>query len=156
MDSTNINLLINLFNIKILQNNLNMVKTFNSIKDQSKDVKNTMENIRKTLDDSVYGHDKAKRQIERIIGQWMSGEMKGYCFGFEGPPGVGKTSLAKKGLAKCLTDKDGNSRPFGFIAIGGSANGSTLDGHNYTYVGSTWGRIVDILMESKCMNPIIY
>jgi len=66
------------------------------------------------------------------------------------------TSLAKKGLAKCLLDKDGETRPFGFIAIGGSSNGSTLEGHNYTYVGSTWGRIVDILMESKCMNPIIF
>ena len=40
--------------------------------------------------------------------------------------------------------------------MGGSTNGSTLEGHSYTYVGSTWGRIVDILMESKCMNPIIF
>ena len=47
-------------------------------------------------------------------------------------------------------------RPFIFIALGGSSNGSTLEGHSYTYVGSTWGRIVDILMETKCMNPIIY
>ena len=74
---------------------------------------------------------------------------------FEGPPGV-ETSLAKNGISKCLIDQDGNSRPFSFIAIGGSSNGSTLDGHNYTYVGSTWGRIVDILMENKCMNPIIF
>ena len=66
------------------------------------------------------------------------------------------TSLAKRGLAKCLKDENGVERPFAFIAIGGSANGSTLEGHNYTYVGSTWGRIVDILIESKCMNPIIF
>lgn len=66
------------------------------------------------------------------------------------------TSLAKKGLADCLVDDNGESRPFSFIAIGGSSNGSTLEGHNYTYVGSTWGRIVDILMEKKCMNPIIF
>jgi len=66
------------------------------------------------------------------------------------------TSLAKRGLARCLKDENGNERPFAFIAIGGSANGSTLEGHNYTYVGSTWGRIVDILIESKCMNPIIF
>ena len=40
--------------------------------------------------------------------------------------------------------------------MGGSSNASTLAGHNYTYVGSTWGRIVDILIETKCMNPIIF
>ncbi len=108
------------------------------------------------LDTAVHGHKRAKRQVERIIGQWINGEKSGYCFGFEGPPGVGKTSLAKKGIAHCLQDEKGETRPFAFIAIGGSSNGSTLDGHNYTYVGSTWGRIVDILMEHKCMNPIIF
>jgi len=113
-------------------------------------------NVTTTLDKAVYGHTNAKRQLERIIGQWVNGENKGYCFGFEGPPGVGKTSLAKKGIADCLKDAEGVSRPFAFIAIGGSANGSTLEGHNYTYVGSTWGKIVDILMETKCMNPIIF
>jgi endopeptidase La len=115
-----------------------------------------LNNITETLDKAVYGHATAKRQLERIIGQWVNGENKGYCFGFEGPPGVGKTSLAKKGIADCLKDAQGISRPFAFIAIGGSANGSTLEGHNYTYVGSTWGKIVDILMETKCMNPIIF
>ena len=40
--------------------------------------------------------------------------------------------------------------------MGGASNGSTLSGHNYTYVGSTWGKIVDVLMETKCMNPIIF
>ena len=53
-------------------------------------------------------------------------------------------------------DENGNPRPFAFLPIGGSTNGSTLVGHNYTYVGSTWGRIVDILIEKKCMNPIIF
>ena len=40
--------------------------------------------------------------------------------------------------------------------MGGDSNGSTLQGHNYTYVGSTWGSIVQILMDNKCMNPIIF
>tara|TARA_B110000444_G_scaffold141770_1_gene132935 strand:+ start:6668 stop:10993 length:4326 start_codon:yes stop_codon:yes gene_type:complete len=66
------------------------------------------------------------------------------------------TTLAKKGLANCLKDIDGESRPFSFIALGGSSNGSILDGHNYTYVGSTWGKIVDILIDKKTMNPIIF
>ena len=116
----------------------------------------SMNFIHDTLDEAVHGHKNAKRQIERIIGQWMNGKQNGYCFGFEGPPGIGKTSLAKNGLSRCLLDENGEKRPFAFIAVGGSSNGSTIIGHNYTYVGSTWGRIVDILMESKCMNPIIF
>jgi hypothetical protein len=127
-----------------------------SIQEKTDYVNEFMKQVTSTLDNAVHGHVKAKRQVERIIGQWINGEKSGYCFGFEGPPGVGKTSLAKKGISDCLKDKEGVSRPFSFIAVGGSSNGSTLDGHNYTYVGSTWGRIVDILMETKCMNPIIF
>ena len=119
-------------------------------------VKDYINQVGNTLTDAVHGHTKAKRQIERIIGQWINGEQTGYCFGFEGPPGVGKTSLAKKGIANCLVDDNGSPRPFTFIAIGGASNGSTLEGHNYTYVASTWGRIVDVLMDKKCMNPIIF
>ena len=119
-------------------------------------VQKYLDGVGDILDKSVHGHKNAKKQIERIIGQWVNGEQTGYCFGFEGPPGVGKTSIAKHGLSKCLTDDNGEARPFAFIAIGGSSNGSTLDGHNYTYVGSMWGKIVDILMETKCMNPIIF
>ena len=66
------------------------------------------------------------------------------------------TTMAKRGLANCLKDSEGNSRPFAFIQMGGDSNGSTLHGHNYTYVGSTWGSIVQILMDKKCMNPIIF
>ena len=126
------------------------------IEQKASHINQYMENVSKTLGEAVHGHDNAKRQVERIIGQWINGEKSGYCFGFEGPPGVGKTSLAKKGIADCLKDETGQSRPFAFIAIGGSSNGSTLDGHNYTYVGSTWGRIAEILMDKKCMNPIIF
>ena len=127
-----------------------------SIKSKIENVNNEMMSIRKILDKSIHGHTYAKNQILKIIGQWMNGTQYGYCFGFEGSPGIGKTSLAKKGLSNCLIDVDGKSRPFAFIALGGSSNGSTLEGHSYTYVNSLWGRIVDILMETKCMNPIIY
>ncbi len=108
------------------------------------------------LDASIYGQSEAKDQLIRIIAQWINGNQSGYCLGFEGSPGLGKTSLAKYGISQALADKDGKSRPFGFIALGGSSNGSILEGHGYTYVGSTWGRIADILMQSKCMNPIIF
>ena len=137
-------------------NIINIDQEISSINEQWKSINDNMIQIKNVLDASIYGHNQAKRQIERVIGQWITGKQTGYCFGFEGPPGIGKTSLARKGLSNCLKDSDGTTRPFSFIALGGSSNGSTLSGHNYTYVGSTWGRIVDILMEKKCMNPIIF
>ena len=112
--------------------------------------------VSKKLDNAVYGLDDAKNQIKRLLAQWVNGTDEGYVFGFEGPPGTGKTTLAKQGIASCLIDELSNARPFVFIALGGSSNGSTLEGHNYTYVGSTWGRIIDGIIDSKCMNPIIY
>jgi hypothetical protein len=115
-----------------------------------------LKNVRLILDNSVYGHKEAKAQIERIFAQWINGENKGAVLGLYGPPGTGKTSLIKNGLSKCLQDSNKNSRHFAFLPIGGLVNGSTLVGHNYTYVGSTWGKIVDILITSKCMNPIIF
>jgi len=148
------------FKCGAIKENSNMISLLNKsigvIDTKMESANAFLSNVSEVMDSAVHGHIKAKRQIERIMGQWMNGEKSGYCFGFEGPPGVGKTSLAKKGIAHCLQDDNGVTRPFSFIAVGGSSNGSTLDGHNYTYVGSTWGRIVDILMEKKCMNPIIF
>jgi ATP-dependent Lon protease len=135
---------------------LTIEKNVNEIVRKNDEIAKYINTFNSILDSAVYGHKNAKLQIERILGQWISGESSGYCFGFEGLPGIGKTSLAKKGIANCLKDKNNNPRPFSLIALGGSCNGSILDGHNYTYVGSTWGKIVDILMEHKCMNPIIF
>jgi ATP-dependent Lon protease len=133
------------------------IKTdISNVTKKQKQIKDYIENVKITLDKAVYGHEKAKKQIEGIISQWINGTQDGYCFGFEGPAGVGKTSLAKYGLSNCLKDENGNSRPFAMIQMGGDSNGSTLHGHNYTYVGSTWGSIVQILIDKKCMNPIIF
>jgi ATP-dependent Lon protease len=137
-------------------NSSNILKEIELIDDNLKNIGDYMSKIKESLNNSVYGHEKAKKQIERIIGQWITGEQGGYCFGFEGPPGVGKTSLAKVGLSNILKDENGVSRPFAMIQMGGDSNGSTLHGHNYTYVGSTWGSIVQILIDKKCMNPIIF
>ena len=143
-------LIISTINTISLQEDISVIDT------NLKQITDYMDNVKTTLDKAVHGHDKAKKQIERIIGQWINGEQDGYCFGFEGPAGVGKTSLAKRGLSDCLKDDNGVSRPFAMIQMGGDSNGSTLHGHNYTYVGSTWGSIVQILIDKKCMNPIIF
>ena len=134
----------------------NPSKLIKNIDNNFSEIANYISSVKEILDNSVYGHAEAKKQIERIIGQWINGEQDGYCFGFEGPPGTGKTSLAKRGLSNCLKDDKGNSRPFAMIQMGGDSNGSTIHGFNYTYVGSTWGGIVQILIDKKCMNPIIF
>lgn len=138
---------------------ISLTKTITDMKNMRTNImriEQNMNDVTDVLNKSIHGHNYAKNQILKIIGQWMNGEQRGYSFGFEGSPGVGKTSLAKYGLANCLKDENDVSRPFAFIALGGSSNGSMLEGHGYTYVNSTWGRITDILMETKCMNPIIY
>lgn len=137
-------------------NNEEFLTQCDVIENKFNEISNYFMDVKKTLDESIYGHENAKKQIERIIGQWINGSHEGYCFGFEGSPGIGKTSMAKKGLANCLKDNNDISRPFAMIQIGGDSNGSTLHGHNYTYLGSTWGSIVQILMDKQCMNPIIF
>ena len=47
-------------------------------------------------------------------------------------------------------------RDFAFIALGGATDSSFLEGHSYTYEGSVWGKIVDILIRCKSSNPVIY
>jgi len=110
-----------------------------------------MENAKKTLDECVYGLDDAKIQIMQMIGQWITNPSAlGTAIAIKGPPGTGKTSLTKEGISKIL------GREFSFIALGGTGDASFLEGHSYTYEGSMWGKIVQILMDSKCMNPVIY
>jgi hypothetical protein len=110
-----------------------------------------MESAKKTLDDAVYGLNDAKMQIMQMLGQLITNPTSiGCAIAIHGPPGTGKTSLVKEGISKIL------NRPFAFIALGGATDSSFLEGHGYTYEGSTWGKIVQILIDSKCMNPVIY
>lgn len=110
-----------------------------------------MNHTKKVLDDTVYGHLQAKEQILRILAQWISNPTShGHCIGIHGPMGIGKTSLIKEGLSKAL------GIPFGFVALGGAADGSFLEGHSYTYEGSTYGKIAEILLRTQCSNPIMF
>ena len=110
-----------------------------------------MENSKKTLDDAVYGLDDAKMQIMQLVGQWVSNPKSvSQAIAVKGPPGTGKTTLIKEGISKIL------NRPFSFLALGGATDSSFLEGHSYTYEGSMWGKIVDVLINSKCMNPVFY
>lgn len=122
-----------------------------SISDGVDKCHNFMESAQKTLDEAVYGLNDAKMQIMQLLGQLITNPKAiGSAIAIHGPPGTGKTSLVKEGISKIL------NRPFAFIALGGATDSSFLEGHGYTYEGSTWGKIVQILIDSKCMNPVIY
>lgn len=106
---------------------------------------------RLTLDKAVYGMTNAKTQIMQVLSQWIANpESVGNVIALQGPAGVGKTSIARNGIAEALC------RPFEFFSLGGASDVSTYTGHSYTYEGSIWGRIADALMRSKCMNPVLY
>ena len=110
-----------------------------------------METVHKCMNDAIYGHEDAKLQIMQFVSSWIANPTAaGNVLSIHGPMGVGKTTLIKEGVAKAL------GRPFHFITLGGATDASFLDGHSYTYEGSTWGKIADVLMQSKCMNPVIY
>jgi ATP-dependent Lon protease len=110
-----------------------------------------MEKSKNILDNAVYGLNDAKMQIMQMLGQLITNPSSiGTAIAIHGPPGTGKTSLVKEGISKIL------NRPFAFIALGGATDSSFLEGHSYTYEGSMWGKIVQILIDSKCMNPVIY
>ena len=110
-----------------------------------------LKNSNDLLNNSIYGHIEAKNNILQILAKWISNpDSSGNILALQGPMGNGKTTLVKEGISKAI------GKPFAFIALGGSSDASYFDGHNFTYEGSRWGRIVDILIEMKCMNPVIY
>ena len=110
-----------------------------------------MQNAVDILDKAVFGLTDAKMQIMQLLGQWIvNPNAIGSAIAIKGPMGTGKTSIVKEGISKIL------NRPFALIALGGATDASVLEGHGYTYEGSTWGKIVDILIQTKCSNPIIY
>ena len=119
--------------------------------DKPDEVKEFIRGIRGTMDNNVFGHGKAKDQIIRLLAQWISNPTsKGLVIGVQGAMGTGKTTLIKEAICEVL------NLPFAFVPLGGASDGSFLVGHSYTYEGSTWGKVVDVLMRARCMNPVIF
>jgi len=122
-----------------------------NIKDKPNKIKKFLTQLENKMNNAVYGHDEAKKQIVQIMAQTIRNpSCKGNIIGIYGPPGNGKSSLIKEGIANAM------NKPFVFISLGGAVDSSFLDGHSFTYEGSIYGRIAQALIDSKCMNPIIY
>ena len=109
-----------------------------------------MKSAKNTLDSVVYGLEDAKMQIMQLIGLWLvNPNAVGSAIAIKGPMGTGKTTLIKDGISKIL------NRPFALVALGGCGDSGFLDGYAYTFEGSKYGKIIDILIQSGCMNPVI-
>jgi ATP-dependent Lon protease len=108
-------------------------------------------NIKTALDKAVYGHEQVKEALVELVAKWISNPpSKGHALAIVGPPGCGKTSLFRQGLAKAL------NRPFASFSLSGLSDESYLSGFAHTYEGSDYGRICRMLTETGCMNPIIF
>tara|TARA_B100001093_G_C26835699_1_gene1018235 strand:+ start:186 stop:1964 length:1779 start_codon:yes stop_codon:yes gene_type:complete len=115
------------------------------------EIQSYLSNTKNHMDNAVYGHETAKTQILNVIAREISNPSSGgNSIAIQGPMGNGKTTLVKDGVCKAM------NRPFGFIPLGGMQDSSYLIGHEVTYEGSKCGRIVEILTETDCMNPVIF
>ena len=119
--------------------------------DTTSTIRGYLRGVQSALDTTVYGHKDAKSDIIELVSQWISNPRSmSQVIGISGPPGTGKTTLVRHGIAKAL------GRPFVQISLGGATDACTLNGHSYTYEGSIWGRIAAALMSCKCMNPVLF
>ena len=109
----------------------------------------SLEKSRKVLDKDHYGLDKVKdRIIESLAVLKRNPDFNGQIICLYGPPGVGKTSIVKS-LASSM------NRKYVRIALGGIHDEAEIRGHRRTYIGAMTGRIIDAVIKSGTMNPII-
>jgi ATP-dependent Lon protease len=109
-----------------------------------------MTRARKCLDEAIFGQQEAKLQILQFIaGKITNPQANGMSLLLIGPPGIGKTSLIKQGIAKAL------DWPFQFISLGGDSDASTFNGHQMVYEGSHCGKIVNSLVAAKSMSMVL-
>ena len=109
-----------------------------------------MTKARSYLEDAIYGQEEAKLQIMQFIASKIANPTSsGLSLLLVGPPGIGKTSLIKNGIAKAL------EWPFQFISLGGDSDSSTYTGHQFVYEGSHCGKIANCLAQAKSMSMIL-
>lgn len=120
-----------------------------SIDSTREEINNYIKNVRETLDRKLSFLEKPKDQIINIVTQMIRNpDVNINAIGLQGKPGLGKTAVFSS-IAEAL------GRPCATISLGGESDSSNLTGHNFTYVGSNSGRLIDIFRHTKKMNPVV-
>ena len=109
-----------------------------------------MQKARRYLEEAIYGQEEAKMQILQFIATKIANPNgRGLSLLLSGPPGIGKTSLIKNGIAKAL------GWPFQFISLGGDSDATTYTGHQLVYESSHCGKIVNSVVAAKSMSMVL-
>ena len=109
-----------------------------------------MNRAKACMEEAIYGQDESKMQILQFIASKIANPTaRGLSLLLVGPPGIGKTSLIKNGIAKAL------DWPFQFISLGGDSDATTYTGHQLVYESSHCGKIVNSLCSAKSMSMIL-
>ena len=118
--------------------------------DPKETIKTFFEKVKSELDESIHGLEYVKEEILEYLARKVSNDKsKGHILALHGSAGTGKTKIISS-LGKAL------NLPFYQINCGGLNDVAILTGHSETYLGSKPGKLVEIISNAGCMNPIIY